>query len=189
MTSLVQLCMAFMLQAEIVANLQLQLKRETERLDAMRVHLDPNRKSEKEEKASPKPVNPSMDAELTGAAAVHKMAQLESNFLAQSLGGGIQNIFGAKAAAAAAAFAGLTQNSLNDRMRPEEPKSKFYQRFVMYFWPGFDSNFCFLRNENRWTTMFVQIKFRRSRSNGQRNFREALRTWSRNLCWFWQWDL
>ena len=149
MTSLVQLCMAFMLQAEIVANLQLQLKRETERLDAMRVHLDPNRKSEKEEKASPKPVNPSMDAELTGAAAVHKMAQLESNFLAQSLGGGIQNIFGAKAAAAAAAFAGLTQNSLNDRMRPEEPKSKFYLRSVMYSWPGFDLNFCFLRNENR----------------------------------------
>ena len=149
MTSLRQLCMAFMLQAEIVANLQLQLKRETERLDAMRVHLDPNRKSEKEEKASPKPVNPPMDAELTGAAAVHKMAQLESNFLAQSLGGGIQNIFGAKAAAAAAAFAGLTQNSLNDRMRPEEPKSKFYLRFVMYSWPGFDSHFCFFRNENR----------------------------------------
>ena len=105
-----------------MANLQLQLKRETERLEAMRAHLDPNRKTDStnEEKISPKTEN-----ELTGAAAVHKMAQLESNFLAQSLSGGIQNIFGAKAAVAAAAFAGLSQNPMTDRMRTEEPKSEF----------------------------------------------------------------
>ena len=117
-----------------MANLQLQMKRETERLEAMRAHLDPNRKLElpKEDKISPKPPQPSpavkSENELSGAAAVHKMAQLESNFLAhaQSLSGGIQNIFGAKAAAAAAAFAGLAsqQNPMADRLRTEESKRK-----------------------------------------------------------------
>ena len=118
-----------------MANLQLQMKRETERLEAMRAHLDPNHKLEKpkEDKISPKPPQqPSPAAiksenELSGAAAVHKMAQLESNFLAhaQSLSGGIQNIFGAKAAAAAAAFAGLAQqNPMTDRLRTEESKRK-----------------------------------------------------------------
>ena len=115
-----------------MANLQLQMKRETERLEAMRAHLDPNRKLEpKEDKISPKPPQPSpavkSENELSGAAAVHKMAQLESNFLAhaQSLSGGIQNIFGAKAAAAAAAFAGLAQqNPMTDRLRTEESKRK-----------------------------------------------------------------
>ena len=110
------------------------MKRETERLEAMRAHLDPNRKLElpKEDKISPKPPQPSpavkSENELSGAAAVHKMAQLESNFLAhaQSLSGGIQNIFGAKAAAAAAAFAGLAsqQNPMADRLRTEESKRK-----------------------------------------------------------------
>ena len=120
-----------------MANLQLQLKRETERLEAMRAHLDPNRNTEptNEEKISPKSVN--TENELTGAAAVHKMAQLESNFLAQSLSGGIQNIFGAKAAVAAAAFAGLSQNPMTDRMRTEEPKSKFLvNRIPDTFCPG-----------------------------------------------------
>ena len=125
-----------------MANLQLQMKRETERLEAMRAHLDPNRKLEltKEDKISPKPPQQlpspvaaakfvkSENHELSGAAAVHKMAQLESNFLAhaQSLSGGIQNIFGAKAAAAAAAFAGLAsqQNPMADRLRTEESKRK-----------------------------------------------------------------
>ena len=115
-----------------MANLQLQMKRETERLEAMRAHLDPNRKLEpKEDKISPKPPQPSpavkSENELSGAVAVHKMAQLESNFLAhaQSLSGGIQNIFGAKAAAAAAAFAGLAQqNPMTDRLRTEESKRK-----------------------------------------------------------------
>ena len=126
-----------------MANLQLQMKRETERLEAMRAHLDPNRKLElpKEDKISPKPPQlpspvssvaekfvKSENHELSGAAAVHKMAQLESNFLAhaQSLSGGIQNIFGAKAAAAAAAFAGLAsqQNPMADRLRTEESKRK-----------------------------------------------------------------
>lgn len=118
------------------------MKRETERLEAMRAHLDPNRKLElpKEDKISPKPPQQlpspvaaakfvkSENHELSGAAAVHKMAQLESNFLAhaQSLSGGIQNIFGAKAAAAAAAFAGLAsqQNPMADRLRTEESKRK-----------------------------------------------------------------
>ena len=50
-----------------MANLQLQLKRETERLEAMRAHLDPNRKTDStnEEKISPKSVN--TENELTGA--------------------------------------------------------------------------------------------------------------------------
>ena len=116
-------------------NLQFQIKCETEQLEAMLAHLDPDRKLElpKEDKISPKPPQqPSPAAiksenELSGAAAVHKMAQLESNFLAhaQSLSGGIQNIFGAKAAAAAAAFAGLAQqNPMTDRLRTEESKRK-----------------------------------------------------------------
>ena len=117
-----------------MANLQLQLKRETERLEAMRAHLDPNRKTEptNEEKISPK-TDFKTENELTGAAAVHKMAQLESNFLAQSLSGGIQNIFGAKAAVAAAAFAGLSQNPMTDRIRTEEPKSEFFGYFLLKF--------------------------------------------------------
>ncbi len=65
----------------------------------------------------------SVDSELTGAAAVHKMAQLESSFLAQSLSAGMPNIFGAKAAAAAAAFAGLSQ-PMADRNRLEDTKSE-----------------------------------------------------------------
>ena len=90
----------------------------------MRAHLDPNRRaSSTNDKSLSKDTN--SDSELTGAAAVHKMAQLESNFLTQSLSGGMQNLFGAKAAAAAAAFAGLAaQPSLTDRNRLEDNKSK-----------------------------------------------------------------
>ena len=111
--------LVFCFQAEIVSNLQHQLKRETERLEAMRAHLDPSKKMESHDQ--PRIVSPK-SPELTGAAAVHKMAQLESNFLAQSLGGGIQNLFGAKAAAAAAAFAGLAQPMM-DRNRSDDNKS------------------------------------------------------------------
>lgn len=87
----------------------------------MRAHLDPNKKAEKAQQNS---LGPKEDSELTGAAAVHKMAQLESNFLAQSLtaASGMQNIFGAKAAAAAAAFAGLTSQQ-TERSRMEDNKS------------------------------------------------------------------
>ena len=112
-------------------NLQFQIKCETEQLEAMIAHLDPNHKLElpKEDKFSPKPpqhLSPAAvksENELSCA-----VAQLESNFLshAQSLSGGIQNIFGAKAAAAAAAFAGLAsqQNPMADRLRTEESKRK-----------------------------------------------------------------
>lgn len=88
----------------------------------MRSHLDPNRrKLVDKSKESTNESSAVGNAELTGAAAVHKMAQLESNFLAHSLGaaGGMQNLLGAKAAAAAAAFAGLTQ-PMADRKRAED---------------------------------------------------------------------
>ena len=114
----------FVFQAEIVSNLQHQLKRETDRLEAMRAHLDPHRRASTNEKSLPAKDNCKQESELTGAAAVHKMAQLESNFLAQSLSGGMQNLFGAKAAAAAAAFAGLAQQPMSDRNRLEDNKSK-----------------------------------------------------------------
>ena len=106
------------------------MNRETDRLEAMRAHLDPNRRaSTKLEPSLPKDQNSTNNSEneLSGAAAVHKMAQLESNFLTQSLSGGMQNLFGAKAAAAAAAFAGLAaQPSLADRpnLKFEDTKSK-----------------------------------------------------------------
>jgi hypothetical protein len=104
------------------------LNRETDRLEAMRAHLDPNRRaSTKLEPSLPKDQTTNSENELSGAAAVHKMAQLESNFLTQSLSGGMQNLFGAKAAAAAAAFAGLAaQPSLVDRpnLKFEDTKSK-----------------------------------------------------------------
>ena len=100
------------------------MNRETDRLDAMRTHLDPNRRSSMNEKSLSKDTN--SESELTGAAAVHQMAKLESNFLTQSLSGGMQNIFGAKAAAAAAAFAGLAaQPSMVERTRLEDTKSKY----------------------------------------------------------------
>ena len=119
-------------QAEIVSNLQNQLKRETDRLEAMRAHLDPSmQRSSKSlqdnhsKDSTEQPVAAAAGAsELTGAAAVHKMAQLESNFLAHSLSAsGMQNLFGAKAAAAAVAFAGLTQ-PMADRNRLEDSVSK-----------------------------------------------------------------
>ena len=104
------------------------MNRETDRLEAMRAHLDPNRRaSTKLEPSLPKDQTTNSENELSGAAAVHKMAQLESNFLTQSLSGGMQNLFGAKAAAAAAAFAGLAaQPSLADRpnLKFEDTKSK-----------------------------------------------------------------
>ena len=111
-------------------NLQFQIKCETEQLEAMLAHLDPDRKLElpKEDKISPKPpqhLSPAAvksENELSCA-----VAQLESNFLshAQSLSGGIQNIFGAKTAAIAAAFAGLSQqNPMTDRLRIEKSKRK-----------------------------------------------------------------
>jgi hypothetical protein len=74
----------------------------------MKAHLDPA----KRERHSPAKVSPlqSADKELTGAAAVHKMAQIESTFLAQNLSGGIQNFLGAKAMA----FAGLAGAVVED---------------------------------------------------------------------------
>ena len=103
------------------------MNRETDRLEAMRAHLDPSKRaSTKHEPSLPKDAVNS-ENELSGAAAVHKMAQLESNFLTQSLSGGMQNLFGAKAAAAAAAFAGLAaQPSQADRpnLKFEDTKSK-----------------------------------------------------------------
>ena len=99
----------------------------------MRAHLDPNRRaSTKLEPSLPKDQTTNSENELSGAAAVHKMAQLESNFLTQSLSGGMQNLFGAKAAAAAAAFAGLAaQPSLADRpnLKFEDTKSKQFKNF------------------------------------------------------------
>ena len=98
----------------------------------MRAHLDPNRRaSTKLEPSLPKDQTTNSENELSGAAAVHKMAQLESNFLTQSLSGGMQNLFGAKAAAAAAAFAGLAaQPSLADRpnLKFEDTKSKQFKK-------------------------------------------------------------
>ena len=109
------------------------MNRETDRLEAMRAHLDPNRRaSTKLEPSLPKDQTTNSENELSGAAAVHKMAQLESNFLTQSLSGGMQNLFGAKAAAAAAAFAGLAaQPSLTDRpnLKFEDTKSKQFNKF------------------------------------------------------------
>ena len=66
-------------QAEIVSSLQQQLKRENDRLEAMRAHLDPSRPRPKEQEPSPPPPSAPLvnnESELTGAAAVHKMAQL-----------------------------------------------------------------------------------------------------------------
>ena len=66
-------------QAEIVSSLQQQLKRENDRLEAMRAHLDPSRPRPKEQEPSPPPppaLPVNNESELTGAAAVHKMAQL-----------------------------------------------------------------------------------------------------------------
>ena len=74
-------------QAEIVSSLQQQLKRENDRLEAMRAHLDPSRpripQQPKEQEPSPPPVSAmpvNTENELTGAAAVHKMAQLGKVF-------------------------------------------------------------------------------------------------------------
>ena len=112
-------------QAEIVSSLQQQLKRENDRLEAMRAHLDPSRPRNQPQKEPDRTSPPSLapatqESELTGAAAVHKMAQLESNFLAQGLAqNGFQNFLGAKAAAAAAAFANLAQP-----LQPPEPRSR-----------------------------------------------------------------
>ena len=105
----------------------------------MRAHLDPARRAStindnKSLVSTKDSIKDSNGSELTGAAAVHKMAQLESNFLAQSLSGGMQNLFGAKAAAAAAAFAGLAQQQhqqpITDRNRIEDTKSKLFVYFL-----------------------------------------------------------
>ena len=123
-------------QAEIVSNLQNQLKRENDRLEAMRAHL-----AKTQDRHSPPPPPMNESTELTGAAAVHKMAQLESNFLAQGIGNGIQSYLGAKAAAAAVAFAGLAQ-PMPERNRLEESKSKsfclcLFTFYLLLFFVGF----------------------------------------------------
>jgi forkhead box protein P len=125
------------LKAEIVSNLQHQLKRETDRLEAMRSHLDPNRRKplEKSKENTNNESNAVANTELTGAEAVHKMAQIESSFLAHSLAGaaagGMQNLLGAKAAVAAAAFAGLTQPPasavMTDRKRTVEDSAACFR--------------------------------------------------------------
>ena len=132
----------------------------------MRAHLDPNRRaSTKLEPSLPKDQTTNSEKELSGAAAVHKMAQLESNFLTQSLSGGMQNLFGAKAAAAAAAFAGLAaQPSLADRpnLKFEDTKSKQFKK-ISFKLDEFPRNIFLsgraelLRTEKRISTFFHNL--------------------------------